>query len=56
MIHELPYDIHDANDNEYEEDDGEEEDNDDDNDDDDEVDELSLVPVESKETDYMCWF
>ena len=54
MIHELPDDIHDANDNEYEEDDGEEEDNDDDNDDDDEVDELSLVPVESKETDYMC--
>ena len=40
----LPDDIDDSDDNENEEDD-------DDNDDD-----LSLVPVESEEADYMCWF
>ena len=45
---ELPCDIDDYDDNEIEEDD--------DNDDDNEGDDLSLVPVESEEADYMCSF
>ena len=49
--------IDDPRDNEIEEDDDDEEkEEDDDNDDDDEDDDLSLVPIESDEVDYACWF
>ena len=51
LHHELPDNVDDFDDNENEEEEEEEDDDDDDNDEDDD---LSLVPVDSEESDYTC--